>query len=164
MTNTLTQFQEALQALVGQPCWNVQGGAIGSLVSLHIGEKVALDKPLPYPNTGLTPDEHKYRGQYVLYIEDCPWRLDAPDRVLTAWTDDNSPRGAMVKHLRELIGTTITHVEITRPGLDLTMTFDNGNTLRIFPDQSDPEEGDNYALSVPERTYVVGARSTVQVE
>lgn len=161
---TPAEFEQLLQHLIGKPCWNVQAGAIGSLAALHIGDKVALEKPLPFPNTSLTPDEHKFRGEYILYIEDCPWRLDGVDKVLTSWTDSNAPKGPLVTHMRGLIGKQITQVTLTQPGLDLTVHFDTGETLRIFPDQSDPNEGDNYSLSLPEKTVIIGARSQIVTE
>lgn len=151
--------------MAGLPCWNVQAGAVGSMASLHIGAKVPLDKPLPYPNRSLTPDEHKFRGEYVLYIEDCPWRLESTDAVIALWTQSNAPDGPMVTGLNRLIGTTIDSAQVTLPGMDLAVRFDNGLTLRVFPDQSDPDEGDNYSLSIKDdKTYIIAANSTVYVE
>ncbi|GAB4509584.1 MAG: hypothetical protein OHK0046_04860 [Anaerolineae bacterium] len=161
---TLTDFESAVQQLKGQPCWNIQAGAVGSLINLHLGDKIALEKPLPFPNPSLSPEAHKFRGQYILYIEDCPWRLDGPERVLASWTDDNGPRGPIVTQLRALIGQQVEMVSLSRPGLDLVLTFTGGYTLRIFPDQSDPDAGDNYALALIDRTYIVGARSQLIIE
>ena len=138
---------------------------MGSMVSLDFGAKVARDKPLPYPNVKLTPDEHKFRGELVLYIEDCPWRLDSHDEVLASWTDSNAPRGPIVIEMKKLVGTRVVHVEVTHPGLDLLLRFDNGFVLRIFPDQSERDGGDNYSLSVADGlTYIVGARSQLSIE
>ncbi len=162
MTDLTTQFENALAQLINKPCWNINAGAIGAMASLHLGAKVPLDKPLPFPNTSLTPDEHKFRGEFVLYIEDCPWRLDGTDTVIASWTDDNSPQGPIMIGLNDLIGQTVTQVTLTRPGMDLTLTFETGTTLRIFPDQSDPDEGDNYSLSVKDGdTFIITARSEV---
>jgi hypothetical protein len=160
----LEELEQALRRLVGLPCWNLQAGAIGSLMSLHIGEKIPLNKPLPYPNTQLSPDEHKYRGEYVLYVEDCPWRLDGTDAVIASWTDSGAPDSPLITGTRQLIGQRIEGLDLIRPGLDLILYFSNGLTLRVFPDQSDPDEGDNYSLSLADRTYIVAARSTVYVE
>jgi len=134
------------------------------MASLHIGEKIALKQPLPFPNASLSPDEHKYRGEFVLYIADCPWRLDAPDQVLTTWLASNAPDGPIVTHLRDLIGQHITDVVLTKPGLQLTLKFDSNITLHVFPDQIDPDEGDNYSLSTPEQIYIVAPGSELIIE
>ncbi|MDX1994447.1 MAG: hypothetical protein SF029_18840 [bacterium] len=165
MCEQITDFENALQQLVGLECWNVMAGAVGSLASLDIGAKVPRDKPLPYPNVKLSPDEHKFRGEFVLYLEYCPWRLDSSDEVLASWNDSNAPRGRIVTGLKRLIGAKISGVELLRPGLDLTVRFDNDLTLRIFPDMTQRDEGDNYSLSVAnEVTYIVGAHSELRIE
>ncbi len=163
--SNLDQFAEAVQSLVGKPCWNVLAGAVGSLASLDIGAKVERDEPMPFRNTKMALESHKYRGEVVLYIEDCPWRLDGPDAVIASWTDSNAPQGPIVTGLNQLVGQTIADAQITRPGLDLVLTFENGYVLRLFPDQSDPNEGDNYALDVHgQRSFVIGAHSQLAGE
>lgn len=158
----ITEFEIALHQLAGKTCWNVQAGAVGSMASLHIGDKIPLDKPLPYPNTSLTPDEHKFRGEYMLYVEDCPWRIEDGDSVQVTWLENSS---AVTAQMKALIGRIVERVELTRPGMDLALFFSGGIALRIFPDQADPEEGDNYSLSVRgDMTYIVAAHSTVYVE
>lgn len=161
----IESLKSALNALIGQECWNVSAGAIGSLASIDIGDKVLRDKPLPYPNKNLAPDLHKYRGQYVLYLEDCPWRLDGTDAVIASWMDSNAPNGPIVTGLKQLEGATITHVDLITPAFDLIVSFNNGLILRIFPDQVDPDEGDNYSLSVAgEKHYVIAAKSTLYAD
>lgn len=157
----IAEFEAALHNLAGKPCWNVQAGSVGSMASLHIGDKIPLDKPLPYPNTSLTPDEHKFRGEYVLYVEDCPWRIEDTESVLITWLESGSTITAQMK---SLAGRTVDRVEVTRPGMDLALHFSGGITLRIFPDQANPDEGDNYSLALHDKTYIVSARSTVLIE
>lgn len=165
MSDTIEAFRGVIANLVGMDCWNVKAGAIGSMASLHLGAKVPLDQPLPYPNAQLTPDEHKFRGEVVLYIEDCPWRLDGTEEVIASWLDDNDPKGAIVTGLGSLKSCKIVSAEVTVPGMDLTLRFDNGATLRIFPDQVDPNEGDNYSLSIKDgATFVVAAKSHVYID
>jgi hypothetical protein len=164
MHNQIDEFETLMRNLTGLLCWNIHAGAVGSLIGLHLGEKVPLKQPLPFPNTSLTPDEHKYRGEYILYVEDCPWRLESTDSVIALWTDSNAPDGPIIAGMQRLIGHKIEQLEVLRPGLDLVIRFTNGLTLRIFPDQADPDEGDNYALSLVDKTYVVAARSTLYIE
>lgn len=161
----IDEFEKALQSLIGQTCWAVTAGAVGAMASLDIGAKVERDQPLPFPNKNLDPELHRYQGKYVLYLEDCPWRLDSPDAIVTAWTDNNAPRGPLVTGLKRLEGQAITAVALTRPGLDLTLTFANNLTLCVFPDQTDPDAGDNYSLTLHGgAVYIVGARSQLTVE
>lgn len=161
----LPAFESAMQALVGRECWHVLAGAVGSLASLDIGAKVERNQPMPFRNKGMDLEAHRYRGEFVLYIEDCPWRLDGPNAVVASWTDSNAPNGPIVQGLQRLAGQTITRVELTRPGLDLALHLADGHVLRIFPDQAYPDEGDNYALDVHNGpTYIVGARSIVNVQ
>jgi hypothetical protein len=158
------EFQQIVQRMQGLPCWNVQAGAIGSLVNLHLGERIPLQQPLPFPNPQLSEEAHRYRGEIVLYIEDCPWRLDGADRVLASWLDSNVPTGPIVSEMTRLVGQQVTEVALTRPSLDLALTFDSGSVLRVFPDQVDPNEGDNYSVSLPEKTFIVAARSTLYLD
>ncbi len=161
MSALVTQFENTLMQLVGKPCFNVQVGAIGSMASLHFGKKIPLENPLPYPNPSLTPDEHKFRGEFVLYIEDCPWRIENNQHVLATWLDSNAPTGPIVIQMRSLMNKPISDVTLIHPGMDLTITFDSDTYLRIFPDQTDPNEGDNYAISSPASTYIVSAQSII---
>lgn len=161
----IAEFEHVIHQLTGLECWNITAGAVGSMASLDLGAKMLRGKPMPFYNASLSIDEHKYRGEFVLYIEDCPWRLDGIDEVIASWTDSSAPSGPIITGLKRLIGQRIESVALTRPGLDLTVHFSGGLALRIFPDQSDPEEGDNYSLSVAdERAYIVGARSLLRRE
>ena len=164
MSELIAQFETALSNLNGKRCFNVQAGAIGSLASLHFGEKIPLENPLPYPNPSLTPDEHKFRGEYVLYIEDCPWRIEDDEKVLATWLDSNAPTGPIVVQMNNLIGKTITSTVLHQPGMDLTIVFDHNITVRIFPDQVEPDEGDNYSLVDATSTFVVAAHSRLYKE
>lgn len=161
----LSQFEAALQQLVGLECWNMMAGAVGSLASLDFGAKVRRDKPLPFPNVKLTPEEHQFRGEYVLYLEYCPWRLDSPDEVLASWNDSSAPTGRIITGLRQIVGARVSSVHLLRPGLDLTVHFDHGLSLRIFPDLTERDDGDNYSLShAGSATYIVGGGSTLRSE
>lgn len=164
-TSTLNAFQNALNELIGQPCWHVSAGAIGSLASFDIGEKVKRDRPLPFHNANLPMELHKYQGKYVFFLADCPWRLDSAESIIASWQDNNAPDGRIVTGLTQLQNTTITDITLTTPALDLAITFSNGLTLRIFPDQIEENEADNYSLSVAGGdAYIVSADSTLIIE
>lgn len=160
--NIVDEFEASLKAMIGQPCWSVQAGAVGSMASLHIGDKVP--RVLPYPNQSLTPEEHRFQGAYLLYVEDCPWRIEDSEAVLASWLDSNAPDGPIVVQMKALVDRVIEDVQLIRPGMDLVVYFSGGRVLRIFPDQADPDEGDNYSLALQDRTFVVAARSTVYID
>jgi hypothetical protein len=67
----------------------------------------------------------------------CPWRLDAPDRVLAVSAD---PRG-----LERCLGARVRGFELAAPAYDLTVAFD-GAILRAFADRP-PDDGLNYCIS-----------------
>jgi hypothetical protein len=165
MSDLIDPFESLIARLPGLDCWNVMAGAVGSMASLDLGAKIARDQPLPYPNVKLTPEEHKFRGEVVLYLENCPWRLDGFNDVIASWNDHNGPKGRLVQGLRSLIGAQVRQAEISRPGLDLIVRFSSGHTLRIFPDTTEDDDADNYSLSAAGgQTFIVGPCSRLRVE
>jgi hypothetical protein len=158
----------ALNAIIakwpGLPCWSVQVSGVGSLANLHFGEKIEREHVMSLHTFQVDVDERLYQGETVLYLEECPWRLDSPEDVLCSWMDDSTPEGRLTQGLMQLKGRTVTAVKMTQPALDLTVEFDGGLALRIFPDQVDPDEGDNYSITAGKQTFVVAARSTLYIE
>lgn len=47
---------------------------------------------------------------------------------------------------------------------DALLGFDGGLTLRVFPDQANADEGDNYAIEADGNTYILAAQSTLYRE
>lgn len=159
--DTMTEFDALIARLSGKTCWSVQVSEVGSLANLHFGEKVRREQVLAYPDFQLDVDERVYHGEIVLYLEECPWRLDGPDAVVCTWMDDSSPEGQLNQGLHQLKGRQVINAHISHPGLDLAIHFDGDFVLRVFPDQVDPDEGDNYAIHNGGMTYVVAAGSTL---
>ncbi|MFW5771825.1 MAG: hypothetical protein ACOCZH_00775, partial [Phototrophicaceae bacterium] len=83
---------------------------------------------------------------------------------LATWLDSSEPEGALTVAVQQLREQRVAAVELLRPGLDLLLHFDNDLRLRVFPDQIDADEGDNYALALPDRVYVVAAGSTLYID
>jgi len=162
--DNIDEFEQVLHELAGQPCWRVQVSGVGSLVNLHFGERVRRSQPLTQPGFRLTPEEREFQGRYVLYLEDCPWRVESGQAVLATWLDSSEPEGALTVAVQQLREQRVAAVELLRPGLDLLLHFDNDLRLRVFPDQIDADEGDNYALALPDRVYVVAAGSTLYID
>jgi len=160
----IDQFIEIMAGLVGQTCWSVQVSGIGSLANLHFGEKIKRPKPMIHQDFRISMEERAYHGEYILYLEECPWRLDGPDGVLVTWMDSADPGGRIYEKLPLLKEHTVQNTEVFTPGLDLAVHFDGGYTLRIFPDQVDADEGDNYSFTHRDNTYIVTARSQIYIE
>jgi hypothetical protein len=163
-TELIADYEADLKNLVGQPCWSAQVSGVGSLVSFHFGAKLKRDQPMTHPDFKITDEERLYRGEFILYIEDCPWRIETTEAVIATWMDESTPGSPIDAGMRQFVGQRVAQVELVRPGLDLTLHFENGLRLRIFPDQIDADVGDNYSLALPDHTYVVAARSTLYLD
>jgi hypothetical protein len=129
----IDEFEAHVQAMVGKLCWSVQVSGIGSLANLHIGEKIQRTQPMLHQDFKLEMDERAYVGEYVLYLEECPWRLDGPDSVIASWMDSSEHGGRIHSGLSELTNRQVQRTTVLRPGLDLVLHFAGGYTLRIFP-------------------------------
>ncbi|MFZ4814059.1 MAG: hypothetical protein ACOYL5_05975 [Phototrophicaceae bacterium] len=150
------QMEAALNALVGQVCWSVlvADDYTGS-ITLSLGERLARKTLLE--SSRLTPEQQQFTGAYELDVADCCWRLDAPNSIITSWTDHGDIKRQTLAYL---VGQPIVAWEITWPGLDLTVHFAEQMVLRLFCDQTDPVEGgENYTLFSPELAFRVGRRS-----
>jgi hypothetical protein len=67
----------------------------------------------------------------VVFMAECPWRIDNPERPTVGWEDEEEE----IAHLSTaLIGGRVEEVEVRRPGFDLTLLFSNDHRLRVFPD------------------------------
>jgi hypothetical protein len=161
MTNKFQALEDALNGMVGAGCWSVMvPGGLENGLTLSLGDKVPRPAPLNAPN--LTAEQQAFWGAYELIIADCTWRLDSPDVIVTSWSDD-AP--AQRERLAHLIGTVIGAWEITWPGLDLSLHFDNALSLRLFCDQTDPQDsGHNYSLLAPGLQFYVGVRSELSTQ
>ena len=163
-TDLIEKFASQLQGLIGEICWSVQVSGIGSLANLHFGTQRNRSQPLLHQDFRLSMEERAYQGEYILYLEECPWRLDDSERVLATWMDESEDGGRISENLPRLNGARVEKVEVCRPGLDLTIWFANGMTLRVFPDQVDAEVGDNYSVVLMDETYVIAANSTLYID
>jgi hypothetical protein len=166
MDETLVKsFETMILGMIGKTCWSVQMSGVGSLANLQIGEKVKRAQPLLHQDFKLSMEERAYIGEYVLYLEECPWRLETAEAVVCTWMDESTPDGQMNTGLKQVIDRQVERAEITRPALDLTLYFTGHYVLRVFPDQVDPDEGDNYSITHNETaTYVIAADSTLYIE
>lgn len=149
------QFRAAVNAFVGRPCWGVAAGeGTGSRFGLDLGQKIPRNKPLANPY--LSEDMRNFNGEYRLFVEGCPWRVQSPSEVIGSWLDDNANDGPMVRTLERLVGANVHHVRLEAPAWDLWISFNNGLTLCVFPDATgDTEWDDNYTVLTPSGAFSV---------
>lgn len=154
---------EGLRSLKGKHCWGVVAGkGTGSMVALDFGGRVSRSKRLENPH--LTLEQQRFTGEYSLFIG-CSWRLDGPDAVVCGCEDSNVEDGSMLGGLQSLVGQAVTDVEISPPGYDLVVGFDDATSLRVFCEHTDKkEEEDNYSFFTPDSVYTVGCRSVASIE
>jgi hypothetical protein len=118
----LNDIQTKIGPFLGQQAWNVTLGE-GSFITLEFGAS--------RPTTRAGERQH---GEWHLWVYCCAWRLDGAEDVLAASEDMRTKLEAAVQHLN---GLTLRAVDIRRPALETTLTFDGGIMLHLFPVFSD---------------------------
>jgi hypothetical protein len=157
------KFSTELDNLRGMSCWGIVAGeGTGSRATLHFGKKLKRTRTLNNPTL---PDALKrFEGEFVLFIQNCAWRLDT-DRILCTSKSSNENEGPLVRGLRSLIDQRVVGAQATYPSCDLTLEFSTTAKLRLFCDCVDEErDGDNYALHATSEIFVVPAGSDMRTE
>ena len=157
-----------LKKIVGLECWSIIGGkGTGTMISMKFGRKIPFTPPLR--NVHLTEEERNFDGEYSFLTYFCWWRLDSKDEVMFGADDYCDDFDQYVPLLREsLIDTKITAIDVLYPGYDLSITFSNGNILRLFcwdiqPDEDgDPET--HYVFFCPEGVFSVVGKGEIEFE
>jgi hypothetical protein len=119
-----------LPVVVGGRCSIVETDG-GTLMSLHFGETTAAAD-------GLIEAEHTITMQGA-------WRVERGGEVVAGSADPDDERSEM---LSRLTGKTLERFDVSRPGYDLTLNFDDDIVIRCFPvdsleyadDVEDPED------------------------
>lgn len=150
-----------IELLREKPCWGVASGSgNGSMVTLHLGERISRRKPLPPIST--LSEIQLYQGEYCLFVKGCAWRIRDQERVIGGWAE---PKQTIQKLTDIFVGCTLTNVECINDALDLRVQFANRYILDLFCDRtSDEDELDNYSLRTPRAWYTIGPKSRLQKE
>lgn len=156
----LTDFERSLEALVGQPVWGIVPGD-GTAISLELGEKVRLAERIR--NSSLPEEVRSHEGRFSLFFT-CPWRLEAPQRIVCGSGDDMAPDGEPARSLDAIAGARVTSIRAAPPVLDLVLHLDNGLVLRTFCEVGHSASEDNYSVFIQDSVYTVGAASTIRCE
>jgi hypothetical protein len=135
-------LRELLRTLVGRDAWEPRLG-IGSFLTLEVGPEAEEQASGP-PH-----------GEYHLWIYCSAWRLDHGADLLCGSEDD---RDRIANVITRLDGRTVTAAEVS-DSLDLTVSFDDGSSLRAFPIFSDGYE--HWMIFAPNGyVYTAGPGST----
>lgn len=158
--NFLTELQEQLKMLVGEPVWGIVPSE-GTALSLEIGAK--LPRFEKSQNPLLPRDVRSYEGRFTLFVTS-PWRLETSSGVVCGSGDDLTPHGDLSNSIMAIAGVNVAAVRVTLPALDLNLEMENGLCLRTFCEVGHFESEDNYSVFVDEWIYTVGAASRIRRE
>jgi hypothetical protein len=160
----MSSFPEVLNRLAGLEAWStfaVRGS--GSHVSIHCGRRVPRARSLSNPS--ISEEARAHEGEWILFIQNAPWRLANAERVVCSWNSSNAPGGEMIAGLKQVEGRRIISARTRPPSHDLFIDFGGGWELVIFCERMDAEEhGDSYTLLGPGVAVTVGERGHIQWE
>lgn len=117
--------------LVGKKVWGVSLG-VGSFVTFEFGPKIRTSAG-------------SVRGEWLLWIYCCAWRIERGSRVLAASEDD---RPLMKKMVKLLTGKKLTRVAVTSLLMDTSFVFEGGLVLKTFGVYS--RDAEHWMLFTPE--------------
>ncbi len=130
-----------IDGLIGYKVSNVSLG-IGSYLTMDFGKISEIQ----------VSSKHKVRrGEWHLWIQYCPWRIEAREKVI-AGSDD--PRDRLERAIKYLEGQTLESVIFTAPAPDVSFIFGKDIVLKLFPFNSTGEYED-WCLYTPDRNVLV---------
>lgn len=151
---------ELLEGAVGQTLWSAVTGPRGNYVlSLELGAQQRRSMRLANPRLSFL--KRTFEGSHSFLIE-CPWRVDAPDRVLVSAFDAFSKDAPPIHEIGELTDRVVEAVEVNPPAWDLVLRLSGGAVLRCFAvEVSRRPERNNWAYWSPEGPVVIGPSGIV---
>jgi hypothetical protein len=145
-------FIKSFNKLLNKKCWAFHN-SVETTISFNFGKKIKRSRPL---KTKLRPlIERRYDGEFHLLIF-CSWRIESKSKILISSREENGgyykQGGPTLKALKSLIGSKVTAVEISNPGFDFALTFENDLTFRVFCDTTGKprNHNDNYVYYTQE--------------
>lgn len=115
----VAQIEQHLAGLVGREVWGPRLG-VGSFITLELGER----------QTRTVRGRETTHGEWHLWVYCSAWRIDGEEDVVVASED---AREEIPDRLERLDGRRVSGVSVAAPSLELTVAFDDGLTLRVFP-------------------------------
>jgi hypothetical protein len=135
----IQKIKQIIEPIYGEKAWGAHR-LFGISFHCHFG------KPTRGSDWG---SEVSLHGQWWLCVKWCGWRLQA-DNELIAASNDPHEMDAMIECLN---GKFITSIDIERPSLLTTITFNEGLLLRLFPTRAEREYDDEdfWKLFTPDK-------------
>lgn len=134
----IQEIQERLKPLIGKKADRVYR-MFGSFIKFELGDKI--------------PDgEDVTRSEWRLYIGLCVWRLQTQDDVICGSEDPHSHMDPTLKLLENRIFLSF---EVFSPSLEITITFEQGLILRLFPIYTDEEGFRHLELFTPDNHVLI---------
>jgi hypothetical protein len=154
------RLQATLRKALGRRCWHVSvGGVTLPTFSIALGRKVPRERPLR--NRKQPKVFREFQGEVSLLVW-CVWRLDRRDRVVVSSDGRDSQ---IVKGLDCLLAKSLLRIKVVPPAWDLTLTFSDGYTLRVFCNHAGdkPTVHGNWQARVVNRRVSVGPGESLQM-
>ena len=132
--------ESLIKSLVGKAPWEVMWGA-GSVLTLEFGVR--------------DPRQSRFRihGEWRLWLYECAWRLEYDNLIITG---SQHERSLAQNAVRKLSGIEIADIVLTRPSLDLDITFKNQYRLRTFAaTASEDHYSDQWVLFTPQLVTII---------
>jgi hypothetical protein len=157
---TEARVRALLEGIVGLPLWSAVTGPRGNYVlSLELGEQQRRTVRLANPKLSFV--KRTFEGTHSLLVE-CPWRVEAPDRILVSCFEAFAKDAPPIHEVGELIDRVVESVETGPPAWDLTLRLSGDVTLRCFSIEiARKPERNNWAYWSPEGPVVAGPAGRV---
>ncbi len=163
--NKKKAFFCALNKLISKKCWGyVAGAGVGSIIKIALGKKIK--RKVPSKNKHISEEMRNNTAEYSLLIT-CTWRLDSPNSIICSSKNSNKNDGPMVQGLKSILNRTVISVKCFEPAYDLVINFEGNYSLKIFCDETNSDEGEdfeNYSFYTPECVFTIENQSKIEIE
>jgi hypothetical protein len=141
----INEIQNQIKKIINTQCWDASNIITGTL-KLNFGGAV-LTQPKRIK------EDVRYVAQYNILIWS-EWRLDDKYNALCSSCSDNEK---IARTIFQLIGDTVTDINIFSPVWDTHIMFASGKTLKIFCNYTqDSESLTNWDLGIMDTCYYMG--------
>lgn len=132
----LEPLTEITSGALGETCWRASL-SYGDELSLHIGARI------PYSQKSMLGKE---KGEWILGTRATSWRLDSSSETLA--TSEDEPE-ILKQKIQAIENTRITALSTSYPELALTVIFNNGCKLILFPRAEDNSDLPYWEIFTP---------------
>jgi hypothetical protein len=153
----INEIKNQIKKIINTKCWDASNIITGTLV-LNFGGAV-LTQPKKLKTKPHYDDCVDYIAQYDVLIWS-EWRLDNEYDALCSSCSDNEK---IARTIFQLIGDTVTDINIFSPVWDTHIMFASGKTLKIFCNYThDSESLTNWDLGIMDTCYYMGKGNSLE--